>query len=280
MLLGALLAVPARPVAAATEPDDPLAALERAQQKLFAAHADKVVFLATRKGLGSGFVVSRDGLVLTNAHVVGDAKTVDVVMHDGRKLQGTVLERAKKGIDLALVQLPLAKTEPFALARAEALRVGAWVGSINHGRGAIWTFSTGMVSNIYPAGGARPVFQTEIPLNPGSSGGPIFDRHGRVVGVVTAGIEDAQAINFGIKIDVALLSLDLLASRCECLVVSAPKGVPVFVDGVLAGVGPRVVAPVDAGDHEVMAVVAGKPRQRRARTPQTRSVDLTRGDKP
>jgi S1-C subfamily serine protease len=255
-------------------PPDPLAELEAAQQRIFVRLAPSVVFIHTKAGFGSGFIVSRDGLVLTNAHVVEGQSTVGVVTNDGQKLTGTVLERAKTA-DLALVQLPLAKTEPIPLGDSDALRVGAWVGAIGHGRGAIWTFNVGMVSNIYPAETGRPVFQTQIPLNPGASGGPIFDRKGQAVGVVTAKLSNAEAINFGIKIDVALAELKAMAARCECLVVVAPEGVPVLIDGVMRGTGPRVVAPTSVGPHEVVVVVKDKRRRFTLQFPEQRSVTIS-----
>ncbi len=257
------------PVDASAREESALASVEAEQQRLFARVAPAVVFINTRDGFGSGFIVSRDGLALTNQHVVGAQKTVNVITHDGRRLTGVVLQRARD-VDLALVQLPLAKTTPLPLAQSEQLRVGAWVGAVGHGRGGIWTFNTGMVSNIYPAKSGRPVFQTQIPLNPGASGGPIFDRHGRVVGVVTAGITDADAINFGIKIDVALAKLDTLRARGDCITVRAPEGVPVFVDGVMRGTGPEVFAPVEPGEHELMVVIGGAQRRATIRFPQQR----------
>ena len=252
---------------------DPLARIEEAQQALFERLAPAVVFINTAEGFGSGFIVSHDGLVLTNAHVVGKQKTVDVVMHDGRRLSATVSHKAK-GVDLALVQLPLSKTTPIPLGDSDRLRVGAWVGAIGHGHGGIWTFNTGMVSNIYPVASDRPVFQTQIPLNPGASGGPIFDRTGAVMGVVTAGILDAEAINFGIKIDVALTVLKPLAARCDCLTVIGPAGAPLFVDGEMRGQGPRVVIPITRGTHEVLAVVNGERRLERIEFPKQREVKL------
>jgi S1-C subfamily serine protease len=150
------------------------------------------------------------------------------------------------------------------------------VASIGHGLGGIWTFTTGMVSNIYPDRGERPVFQTQIPLNPGNSGGPVLDRRGRVVGVVTAGIRDSNSINFAIRSDVAVRKLAKLQASCECLVILAPPDVPVFVDGELAGKRPRVAVPADARAYEVFAVVAGQMRKRIATFPKGREVDLTR----
>lgn len=187
--------------------DDPLAGLERQQRELFERIAPSVVCIANGDRLGSGFAVDDDGTVLTNAHVVGKQKRVKYVLYDGRSGTAPVIERATDDVDLALIKLPHEDVPPVALAEADDLRVGDWVASIGHGHGGIWTYNTGMVANIYPDGAEHPVFQTQIPLNPGASGGPIFDRLGRIVGVVVAGDVDANNVNFGLKIDVARRSL-------------------------------------------------------------------------
>lgn len=253
---------------------DPLGDLEAQQQKLFAQIAPAVVFIATGEAFGSGFFVSADGLVLTNAHVVGDRKSVDVVLHDGRKLKGEVVERGQGKIDVALVQVPVKDVPVPAQGGIAEAQIGSWVGAVGHGRGAIWTYNTGMISNIYPDGAERPVFQTQIPLNPGNSGGPIVDRHGRVVGIVTAGIEGANSINFGIDIDVARKALTRLDGQCECLVITAPAQVPVFVDGRMVGQGPRVIVAVSPGKHDVFGVVAGKMIRHAIEYPAVRAVSL------
>jgi hypothetical protein len=102
----------------------------------------------------------------------------------------------------------------------------------------------------------------------------VVDRLGRVVGIVTAGIMEANSINFAIKTEVALATLTRLAARCRCLSIDAPEGVPVFLDGVMVGVGPRIVIPADPGSHEVLAVVGGTPRKTRVSFPAQRVVDL------
>lgn len=262
------------PVSAAAEVD-PLEALERAQQALFLKTAPAVVFIATPKGFGSGFFVSNDGLILTNDHVVGSQSIVDVVLHDGSKLKGKVVERAADNVDLALVQLVEPRTTPaLALVQSDDLKVGAWVGAVGHGLGGIWTYSVGMVSNIYPEGSQRPIFQTQIPLNSGSSGGPMIDRHGRVVGVTTLGVKGANNVNFGIHIGVAFSTLKKMAAHCECLVIHAPAGLPIFVDGKMAGKGPRLVVPASAREYELFVVHQGKMNKQKVRFPEVREVNL------
>lgn len=263
----ALLAVPAFA-------EDPLLAVEKRQQELFDKIAPSVVFISAGDGFGSGFFVDKNGLVLTSAHVVQKATKVNVVLTDGRKLVGEVVERGAENVDVALVQVPAQGTPALSLDGDAELRVGSWVGSIGHGRGGIWTFNTGMVSNIYPDGSARPVFQTQIPLNPGSSGGPVFDRQGRVAGIVTAGIENSNSINFAIRIDVAQRKLERLAGACECFTILAPPSVAVFVDGAMAGTGPKIVVPAKPKSYEVFAVVAGKMKKVQVRFPEDRVVDL------
>lgn len=253
-------------------PSDPIAGLEQRQQALFEKIAPSVVFLSQDGSFGSGFYV-QSNLVLTNAHVVEDGDRVDVVLHDGRRAIGTVVERAADKIDLALVEVS-ETGKPLRLATQANLRVGTWVASVGHGMGGIWTFTTGMISNIYPQGHERPVFQTQIPLNPGASGGPVFDGSGKVLGVVTAGIEESNAINFAIRSDVATLKLERLATDCNCLVVLAPKAVNVFVDGKMRGVGPRVVVPAVKGTYHVFIVVGGKMKESKVKYPATRTVDL------
>lgn len=264
---------PVRPPAPGVElAADPLAAMEARQQALFDRIAPSVVYVNRGDAFGSGFFVA-PGQILTNAHVVGNKGKVQVVLHDGRRVDGTVLERGKNDVDLALLEVPVCDVPALPL-NTTSLRIGGWVGSVGHGYGGIWTFTTGMVSNIYPLAGDRPVFQTQIPLNRGASGGPIFDREGRVVGIVTAGIEKAQGINFGIRADVAFEALSLLAAPADRLAILAPAGATVFVDGRLAGKGPRILVEVGDGPHRVQAVSGGTMREKRIVWPADRTVTL------
>jgi S1-C subfamily serine protease len=251
---------------------DPLADLEAAQQAVFDRVAPAVVYLTTDDGIGSGFFVAR-GLILTNRHVVGAAAALEVVLHDGRKLAGTVVERAPGDIDLALVRVAARDVEPLALALPSP-KIGAWIASVGHGVDSPWTFTTGMVSNVYKNRAGWPVLQTQIPLNPGSSGSPIVDRHGQVIGIVAKGMTDANSVNFAIGARVAVHELRGLAGAAPGLVIRAPAGTPVFVDGQLAGKGPELTLELEPGRHQISAIVSGALRERTVVCPTRDPVDL------
>ncbi len=262
LVAGALAATP-----------DPLATVEAAQQAIFDHVAPAVVYIVTGDGIGSGFFIDADGLILTAAHVVGDAERVEIIRVDGTRLTGVVAERAT-GADLALVKVVGTGFPWLKLVTDDSLRVGSWVGSVGHGEGGGWTYTTGMVTNLYPEGEDHPVFQTQIPLNPGNSGGPVVDRHGDAVGIVNAGIMSAQAINFATRAGVATRTLWMLSDSCGCLVVRAPAGVPVFLDGKMVGTGPLVRVDPAAGAHVVFAIVGGKRVEASVTWPGTTSVTL------
>jgi S1-C subfamily serine protease len=248
--------------------------IELAETRLFDEAAPSVVFIGNGGGFGSGFVIA-PGLILTSGHVVPHDRA-DVVLFDGRRLHGKVVERADK-IDLALLEAdgPLPRPLPLELT---APRVGAFAAAIGHGRGGIWSLNVGIVSNLYPEEGARgdrPIFQTQIPLYPGSSGGPVLDRNGRVLGVVTAGLGDSPGINFAIRIDVAPRALRRLAGTAPLLTVRTAPGARVFLDGNFAGLGPQLSLLLASGEHVVTATLEGQGLQRRRfRFPAEREIDL------
>ncbi|TDP62690.1 trypsin-like peptidase [Bradymonas sediminis] len=254
------------------EIEDPLAAAEAYQQQLFTRVAPSVIFIAQGGSFGSGFFINDTGLALTNKHVVGKAKSVTVVFQDGRKRQAKVVEVAGDAVDLALIQVDIKSSPALELSGFNDLRVGSWVGSVGHGSGGIWSFATGMVSNIYVSKEDRSLFQTQIPLNPGASGGPVFDRKGRVAGVVTSGILNTNSVNFAIRIDVAFDSLEKLSKDCDCLTIRAPKGVPIFVNGRAIGKGPRLRITPTAGSLEVFVVIGGKMQKKTISYPKTREI--------
>jgi len=258
------------------EPPQPLTERQKFRERLFDRTAESVVFIVREDSMGSGFFVSNDGLALTNRHVVGDRDEVEVVLHSGEKRTAKVVERAEDDLDLALIRVPVESSEPLTLGGVENLQVGSWVASVGHGMGGVWTFTKGMVSNIYPSGKDRPVFQTQIPLNPGASGAPIIDAAGYVVGIVTSGLVDSNSINFAIRSDVAVRTFDRLHESCRCVVLEAPEGVPIFVDGETVGQGPKVVVSVGREQTlEVFAVIDGEMHETEISYPETSRLDLS-----
>jgi len=134
-----------------------------------------------------------------------------------------------------------ARPRTLPLASRSDQRVGQWVGAVGHGLGGVWAFTTGMVSNLYEAKHGAAIVQTQIPLNPGNSGGPIFDRTGRVVAVVSKGATNASSLNVGVHVADAFMVFDQLLPRCDCLAIDVAVGTPVFVDDELAGKGYRAL---------------------------------------
>ncbi len=244
---------------------------ETFQQKVFKRAAPSVVQLAQGKSLGSGFFVSPDGLILTNKHVVNKDGAVTVKTYDGASHEGTVIEVADGDLDLALVKISGGPFPHLKMAPLSKLRIGSWVATVGHGLGGAWTFTTGMISNIYPFEFDEPIVQTQIPINPGNSGGPILNKRGEAVAVVTAKVHAADNVNLSIRIDVAFKTLRGLAATCDCLVIRTGDTSPVFLNGTMVGKGPSLLVPVKPGRHKVM-VSGPELKTREFNYPETRDV--------
>ncbi len=157
-----------------------------------------------QRGSGSGFVISTDGYVLTNNHVVDDADKVMITMADDTKLPGTVVGTDPR-TDVALVKVDADHDLPtVALGDSEALRVGDWVMAIGNPFGLTHTVTAGIVSakgRVIGAGPYDDFIQTDASINPGNSGGPLFNLKGEVVGINTAIVPQGQGIGFAVPID-------------------------------------------------------------------------------
>ena len=142
-----------------------------------------------RRGSGSGFIVREDGLILTNNHVVENAKQITVVLANETEYPAELVGSDAK-TDLAVLKItPTAELPVATLGDSDALRVGDWVMAIGNPFGLSNTVTAGIVSAKGRTIGAGPYdnfIQTDASINPGNSGGPLFNQHGQVVGINTA----------------------------------------------------------------------------------------------
>jgi S1-C subfamily serine protease len=159
-------------------------------------------------GHGSGFVISPDGLIVTNNHVVEDSKTVRIAMPDGFNGEGRVLGR-DPDTDIALVRANSSPAAYAPLADSKRLRRGQIAIAIGNPLGYEWTVTAGVVSALGRSMRAATgrliddVIQTDASLNPGNSGGPLVSSGGEVIGVNTAVIRGAQGIAFAVASNTA-----------------------------------------------------------------------------
>ncbi|MGB5987090.1 MAG: Do family serine endopeptidase, partial [Desulfobacterales bacterium] len=171
-----------------------------------------------RQGAGSGVIISDDGYILTNNHVVAGAAQVTVTLSDKAGYAAEVIGRDPQ-TDLAVLKIEARHELPAAvLADSETLRVGDWVVAIGNPFGLNHTVTTGIVSakgRVIGAGPYDDFIQTDASINPGNSGGPLFNMQGEVVGINTAIIPQGQGIGFAIPVNTAKPLIPQLVSRGE-----------------------------------------------------------------
>jgi serine protease Do len=227
------------------------------------------------RGVGSGFILSPDGYVMTNAHVVDGADEVIVTLTDKRELKAKIIG-ADRRTDVAIVKIEANGLPAVKIGDINAVKVGAWVMAIGAPFGLDNTVTAGIVSaKQRDTGDYLPMIQTDVAINPGNSGGPLLNMKGEVIGInsqIYSRSGGFMGISFAIPIDEAIRVADQLRSTgrvirgrigvsiapvtkevAEAIGLGAPRGA--LVQGVEAGL-PADKAGVEPGD--IILKVDGK----------------------
>lgn len=180
-------------------------------------------------GLGSGFIFASDGQILTNAHVVSQARRIRVTLADGRTFDAGLVG-ADSEVDIAIVRIG-ADHLPVAEFGRAPLKVGQLVLAVGNPYGLNWTVTAGVVSALnrdLDAPGVRRMtnlIQTDTSINPGNSGGPLVDSQGRVVGITTAMMPMAQGLGFSIPLDTVKAAMARIKQRASATTAGVSLGV-------------------------------------------------------
>ena len=171
------------------------------------------------QGTGSGFILTADGTIVTNAHVVEGADEVTVTFRDGQELRGEVIGEDSL-TDVAVIKVDATNLPTVAVGNSDALRPGEWAIAIGNPLGLDNTVTAGIISATGRTSAQIKVpdkrvqfIQTDAAINPGNSGGPLLNERGEVIGVNTAIIGNAQGLGFAIPINRAIAIADELVTK-------------------------------------------------------------------
>jgi S1-C subfamily serine protease len=243
--------------------------------------------LVPQEGQGSGFVIDKDGHILTNYHVIADARQVEVTLHNRKKFKATVVGTDPPH-DLAVIQIKAPDLVPAVLGDSRNLQVGQKVYAIGNPFGLAGTMTRGIVSSIRPVrepNGAMidEAIQTDAAINPGNSGGPLMNWHGEVIGINTmilSNVGQNAGIGFAIPINTARAVLDDLVTlgrvrRPALGVRTIPIG-PELADqiGLPADYGLLVIQVTPGGSADQAGLRGGTERAYLGNTPIMLGGDL------
>src|SRR6201987_2746790 len=243
--------------------------------------------LVPQEGQGSGFIIDRDGHVLTNYHVIADARQVEVTLHNRKKYRATVVG-TDRSHDLAVIQIKAPDLNPMVLGDSRNLQVGQKVYAIGNPFGLSGTLTSGIVSSIRSVQEPDGVtideaIQTYAAINPEKSGGPLLNSHGEVIGIntmIASNVGQNAGIGFAIPVNTAKAVLnDLLTlgrvRRPALGVVTLPIS-PDIADelGLAADSGLLIIRVVQGGAAERAGLKGGRERAYLGNTPIMVGGDL------
>jgi len=188
--------------------------------KLVESARPALVFIETDRKIGSGFVVDSHGLIATNHHVIADANTVSVTVPSGEVYRRVFLLADDPVKDLSLLRIEATDLQPITLGNSNTASVGEEVLLIGAPRGLEQTVSNGIISAIRLLPTGTKALQTTAAASPGSSGGPLLNVRGEVIGVLTYSLVEGQNLNFAIAINYVRGMIDYMALNAPTPVIS------------------------------------------------------------
>lgn len=243
--------------------------------------------LVPQEGQGSGFIIDHDGHILTNYHVIADARQIEVTLHNRKKYRASVVG-TDRSHDLAIIQIKAADLNPMVMGDSRNLQVGQKVYAIGNPFGLSGTLTSGIVSSIRQVQEPDGVtideaIQTDAAINPGNSGGPLLNSHGEVIGIntmIASNVGQNAGIGFAIPVNTAKAVLnDLLTlgrvRRPALGVVTIPIS-PDIADqlGLAADYGLLIVQVVPGGAAARAGLKGGTERAYLGNIPITIGGDL------
>ena len=242
------------------------------------------------EGQGSGFIIDKEGHILTNYHVVGDSAQVEVTLHNKKTYKAKVIGR-DRAHDLAVVQIQAPELVPAVLGDSKGLQVGQKTFAIGNPFGLAGTMTRGIISSLRPIRSPEGAYmeeaiQTDAAINPGNSGGPLLNSHGEVIGInsmiATGGPNTNQSagIGFAIPINTAKAVLNDLITlgtvrRPSLGIVSLPIGPELAQEiGLPADYGILIVRTVPGGAADRAGLKGGNQRAYLGTTPIMIGGDL------
>src|SRR5271165_3825713 len=240
-----------------------------------------------QEGQGSGFIIDKEGHVLTNYHVIENARQVEVTLHNRKKYSASVVG-TDRSHDLAIILIKAPDLSPMTLGDSRNLQVGQKVYAIGNPFGLAGTLTSGIVSSIRsvqePTGTTiDEAIQTDAAINPGNSGGPLLNRHGEVIGIntmIASGVGQSSGIGFAIPVNTAKAVLNDLVTlgrvRRPALGIRTIPIDPEIADelGLAADYGLLIVQAVPGGSADRAGLRGGTERAYLGNTPIMIGGDL------